>query len=476
MALVGGLALAEGGCDGRALSIGDGNGEGGAPGVAGTSGAGGSGAGGNTYGVGGHGVGGAGIGGAGAGGRGAGGFGIGGRGTGGSYEMGGRGVGGAGVGGAIAGCDSLCVAGEMCTRGICFGGTSRWTTLGGDVHHSGFNVNERGGPPIALAWQVALAQSSLWPVVSDGATVYASAQTYFSPTTLLSALSSTDGHTMWSYDFGNIFGVGQPTVSGARVYIAQCNNFMGTYMYSFTGYTSMLLWSAVLTAQWERYWAPLVAPNGRIYFDGGEYGGLYGLDTSGLQVFFNSALEQYDEWSPLLLNGALYTFVAGNLRSHDPESGQVLHTAAVTWNWSGWSMLTAPVSDGDKIYVIAPPSLYAFRPGAQTPSWTASASFSGMPAVANGVVYAISGGQLRATDANTGTVLWTFVGDSQLSYPPAIAGDYVYVASATTAYAVKISTQVAAWKATPGGWLSIAAGQLYVAQPNGTLSAYTLAH
>ena len=99
-----------------------------------------------------------------------------------------------------------------------------------------------------------------------------------------------------------------------------------------------------------------------------------------------------------------------------------------------------------------------------------------MPAVANGAVYAISGGQLFAIDAGSGARLWAFPGDGQLSYPPVVAGDYVYVASTSVAYAVKISTQVAAWKATPGGWLSIAGGKLYVAQPNGTLSAYTLAH
>ena len=101
-----------------------------------------------------------------------------------------------------------------------------------------------------------------------------------------------------------------------------------------------------------------------------------------------------------------------------------------------------------------------------------------MPAVANGVVYAISGGQLRAIDASTGAVLWTLRRRQRSSAirrsSPAPA--YVYVASAANVYAVKTSTQAAAWKATPGGWLSIAGGKLYVAQSNGRLSAYTLGH
>jgi outer membrane protein assembly factor BamB len=308
-------------------------------------------------------------------------------------------------------------------------------------------------------------------VVSDGTTVYASASTYFSPTTLLSALSAADGHTLWGHDFGNIFSVGQPTVDGSRVYIAQCNNYMGTFMYSFAG-SSTPLWSASFNAQWERYWAPVVSPNGHIYFDGGTYGGLYGLDTgSGSQLFFNGTLGQVDQWSPLLLNGMIYTFLGGDLRMHDPANGAVLSEVMI--NGGGAS---TPISDGDKIYGIASSSLYAFRPGQPTPAWTASGSFTGMPAVANGIVYAVSGGQLYGIDAATGATLWTFSGDGELSYPPVVTRGYVYVASMNVVYALKPKTLIAVWKAAPGGWLSVAGGNLYVAQPNGILSAYPLAH
>jgi hypothetical protein len=468
--------LAQGGCDGRPLAPIDGAGTGGTFGGAGASGTGGyvaigvGGRGAGGAGAGGRGVGGAGVGGRGAGGSGVGGAGVGGRGAGGS-GAGGAGVGGAGVGGAAVLCDSSCLAGEMCIAGVCRGSTSRWTTLGGDVHHSGFNVNETGGPPTVLAWQAPLAQSALWPVVSDGTTVYASAQTYFANTTLLSAVSAADGHTFWSHDFGYVFGVGQPTVDGSRVYIAQCNHAADTFMYSFAG-SSTPFWSASFGAQWERFWAPLVSSSGRIYFDGGQYGGMYGLDTSnGSQLFFNASLGQIDQWSPLLLNGMIYTFLGSELRTHDPISGAVLSETVI--NTGG---AHTPISDGDKIYAISPPNLYAVHPGQSAPAWVSSDAFSGMPAVANGVVYAISGGQLKAVDASTGMLLWTSAGDGDLSYPPVVAGDYVYVASTNVVLAVKRSSQVAVWKATPGGWLSIAGGQLYVAQSNGTLSAYTLAH
>jgi outer membrane protein assembly factor BamB len=103
-------------------------------------------------------------------------------------------------------------------------------------------------------------------------------------------------------------------------------------------------------------------------------------------------------------------------------------------------------------------------------------AYSGMPAVANGTVYAISGGQLRANNASNGAILWTFAGDSSLSYPPVVAGHTVYVASDANAYAVDTTSQQVVWMDAPGGWLSIAAGQLYVAQKNGTLAAHALTH
>jgi outer membrane protein assembly factor BamB len=91
-------------------------------------------------------------------------------------------------------------------------------------------------------------------------------------------------------------------------------------------------------------------------------------------------------------------------------------------------------------------------------------------------VFAISGGQLRANDAGTGAILWTFAADSALSYPPVVAGHFVYVASVGHVYAVDTTTQQMVWMDEPGGWLSIAAGQLYVAQSNGTLAAHALTH
>ena len=335
----GGLARGAAGSGGAAAGTAGGSGSGGAGGGAGTAGHGGAAGAKATGGAGGsQGAGGAagGVGGA------AGSSGIAGTtgaaGAGGATGTAGM-TGGAGAGGAagVGGCDSVCDTGEVCAQGICRGSLSRWSTLGGDVHHSGFNANETGTPPLRPAWTAALATNGgLWPAVSDGTRVYVTENGYFDSTTQMWALDPGDGHTLWQYNFGRIFDLGQPTVDRGYVYVAQVNNTPGTYMYSFVASTGKPLWSLPITAQWEHLWAPLVTPAGYLYFDGGTYGGFYGLRASdGTQIFFNGGFAQWDSWSPMFLGGQIYTYVDGYLMVNDLLTNAVLQTVSVQIPYKG---------------------------------------------------------------------------------------------------------------------------------------------
>lgn len=371
------------------------------------------------------------------------------------------------------GCGQACTPGQLCAGSMCEGVTGEWRTLGYDDRHSGHNPLETGTPPASLAWSIGVGANVLHPAVIEGGRVFVTDEGYFDAAPLR-ALSLADGSDLWSHDFGDVFGVGQPSVIDGKVYVQHCNHGNDTKLWQIDAATGNVDWAAPHGAQWERYWAPLVVDN-RVYVDGGNYGGLYSFSrTTADQLFFNNQLEQYDEWSPAHFNGTIFTFIAGNLRAHDPQTGAIQWTTAVTWNWAGWSMKTAPVFSDTMAYVIAPPSLHAINAATHAIVWSANGSFAGMPAVADGAVYALSGGSLAVRDAATGTPLWAFGGDGMLSFPPVIAGGHVYVASSSNVYAVDIATHEQVWTDTFGGWISVASGKLVIARTNGTLAVYNL--
>src|SRR2546427_5756086 len=103
-----------------------------------------------------------------------------------------------------------------------------------------------------------------------------------------------------------------------------------------------------------------------------------------------------------------------------------------------------------------------------TQAWMANDSYIAYPAVAGGVMYALSSGTLRALNANTGALEWVFAGDNALAYPPVVAAGYVYVASTSNVYAVDATTHQQVWTAAVGGRLAIGAGMLVVSSESDT--------
>jgi len=372
-------------------------------------------------------------------------------------------------------CGSVCAAGNVCTYGACAAPSSDWPTLGYDVAHGGENTAETGKPPLTLAWSRTLATSGLHQPALGAGRVFVTSQTYFASTATLDALNVSDGSSLWSYNFGSVFSVGFPSFFSNTVYLANGKPTSGTaYLWAFDAAQGSTTWAAALSAQWEDYWAP-IRVGSVVYTNGGSYGGLYGMNASdGSQKFFQS-LDQYDSWSAAYFSGRIYTFIAGHFRAQDPNTGVVQSTLDVNWNWSGYTMSSAPVFDASRAYVIAPPNLAAIDPVKNTFVWTANGTYSGTPAVSADSVYAISAGNLVVRDAATGNLKWTFVGDTKLSYPPVIANGYVYVASDANVYAVDIATHMLADQKAVGGWLVVGSHRLLVAGSDGTLTAYVLA-
>jgi hypothetical protein len=362
----------------------------------------------------------------------------------------------------------------VCTYGVCSAPSSDWPTFGYDVAHSGENPAETGRPPLTLAWSRTLSSSALQQPALGAGRLFVTSDGYFGPSSPIQALNVSDGSALWSYDFGAVSSVGVPSFFANTVYLANGRSISGVpYLWAFDGAQGSTQWGAQLSAQWEQYWAP-IRVGSVVYTNAGTYGGLYGINASdGSQKFFQS-LDQYDSWSPAYFSGHIYTFIAGHFRAHDPSTGSVVNQLDVTWNWVGYSMRTAPVFNATRAYVIAPPNLLSIDPTQNQVAWTANGTYSGTPAVSGDSVYGISAGNLVVRDVATGSLKWTFVGDTKLTYPPVIANGFVYVASDANLYAVDISTHLQVDQKAVGGWLIIGSHRLIVAGQDGTLTAYVL--
>ncbi len=362
-------------------------------------------------------------------------------------------------------------ASGACTVTAC---ASDWPTISYGTSHAGYNTVEHGGPPIVGHWDTVIAadQTALSPACAENGVAFV---TY---DTRLGAIDLKDGSVRWTYDFGTPDSVGQPTVAGGTAYVQTNKGITGnpdSLVWAIDAAKGTVVWTVPFDSQWESYWAPTVA-DGNVYVNGGRYGGLYAFGVAdGSQLFFDSNFPQCDSWSPAYYQGVLYTYVQGSFTANNPTTGAEIWNNSIQGNWPySYSMDAVAALDGQRAYMVAPPKLAALDLVSQDFDWITSAAFTGTPAVADGIVYATSGGTLVASDASTGKQLFTFAGDSQLSYPPVVAAGVVYASSEIKTFAVNAATGKELWTTSVGGWLSVASGTLMVASANGILHGFVL--
>jgi hypothetical protein len=244
-----------------------------------------------------------------------------------------------------------------------------------------------------------------------------------------------------------------------------------TALWSFNAATGTTNWVAPHGSQFDSYLAPTVA-TGRVWVEGGNNGGMYGFnETNGAQLFF-SKLEQIDAWDPTYYNGRLYTCVAGNFREHEPLTGTVLWSTNMAWSWSGFDMFRTLAAANGLAFFAGTSALFGVDLASRTVAWQVTNTFTGTPAVANGVVYAISGSSVLAY-SQTGQYLGSYTADSALAWQPIVTDDVLIVASSSKAYVFDLCTYTLRQTLPVGGYLTLANGVLYVATATGQLYAYS---
>jgi hypothetical protein len=105
-------------------------------------------------------------------------------------------------------------------------------------------------------------------------------------------------------------------------------------------------------------------------------------------------------------------------------------------------------------------------------AWQLKRSFSGQPAVAKGVIYAIDGPKLVAVDEATGATLWSWQPASgQLSGALIVTDTHVLAATGSEVHAVELLSHASVWSYPAAGQLALGGETLYVASSTGMLTA-----
>ncbi|MES2438461.1 MAG: hypothetical protein V4584_05325 [Verrucomicrobiota bacterium] len=347
-----------------------------------------------------------------------------------------------------------------------------WPTFGGGTRHAGYHPARLGKHYFVPAWSSSISPGRpLNRAATGDGKVFVTPRIYFGGSFNATAVDIESGATVWKHPFTEAYSLNPPTYHNGRVYIQRGNHSSDTQLWALDSGSGVTAWSSPHGAQWENYESPTVTDAG-IWVNGGGYGGMYGFSPTGTQTFFRG-LEQYDDWTPTVSNGRLYSWVAGLFQEHNPADGATLWSVNTGWNWSGWSMNTVSAISGDSAVVISTTEIICIDLPSRSIRWRKTGAFQGSPAISDARVYGIQGNKVVSYSLITGEEAPAItVPETISSGQPLLIMDYLFVASPLNTYVINRATAAVVQTLPGGGLLSFARAHLFAAGTDGILRAW----
>ncbi len=361
-----------------------------------------------------------------------------------------------------------------------FGGD--WVTLGGSRAHSGRYPATLGKHRLVPAWTsvVAADGSAVNQVATGGGLALVSYSNAGRSAPRLRALDLTSGVLRWERTVPLSNGFSPPTYHRGVVYAQRAR--AGTDspdVRAWDAATGVPRWTTIYDDQYAVPYAPVVSDAG-VFTMGGVHGGLYRHSLAGVRQWFVEA-PQRDEWTPMWHLDRLFLWTGGLFDEVSAADGVRLWTVTTPWNeWKSYAVQTVPAAEGSQAAVLDAAALRLMDLAGRKLQWTQSGSFWGHPALADGVAYAISPGQVRCFRAADGVELAPYVtlgGDGLPRtgrHQPVVLDDCVLVSGETETWVFDRATRALLQRLPAGGALTYSDGILMAAGLDGVLRAFAV--
>ena len=343
-----------------------------------------------------------------------------------------------------------------------------WTTYQANARHSGYVDVTVDPAAFREQWVITpIAGVNYNPPTIGGGRLFLST---LATQQRLIALDAATGASLWTRDFGSIYGITQPTYDGGSVYAATGGQ-QDTYMYALNEADGTIRFQSPFVSNAERWRAPVVAGSS-IVTPGGS--GIVGFDRATGAQTFSVTGPRYENWTPAATNGLVYApgfSNAGGIRGFDLTTGAV---AAEVIDSRLYSVTTPVIGDMNDVLTITAGALVSLDLGAARTAWDGAISYRGIPVVGGGVAYAFDfDGLLVARRESDGALLWSWT-------PPqpsinlvgmALTNNVLFVttspgsSTAGVTYAIDLSSHLPVWSYPMTGAMALSKeGTLFIVQ------------
>jgi len=355
-----------------------------------------------------------------------------------------------------------------------------WSTTQGNAAHTGsadasFNVanfSRRFNIPASSPNH----QDFYSVATNNGKVFMVSFGGWFSASELI-AISEADGSVAWRTSLGALMSVSPPAAANGFVYLTSSTD-LDSYIWMFDQQTGQLLSKAALGTKGPDFQqAP--TPYGTDVYSVNLYSGLiskFSSVTKGRDWL--GIMPPYYRYTPAVDGTNAYGYAKGLLRALSVSDGQLnWEITDPEFEWDGYDGRT-PALSGNLAIVLAGGRLMGFDTALRTRAWSVKNSFTGQPAIGNGLVYApaANGTVLEARSLADGKLQWTSenLGDRNFQFV-LVTRNLAFVSSTDKTVAIDLSTQKVVWNYPRGGSMAISGnGVLYILTDGGHLSAINL--